>query len=149
MGFLKFLRGKLSQMPEEIVDGQVYLAKNTKGLYVDVGTERLRLNPPANWDEKDASNPAFIANKPTLGTAAAYDIETGEELSNHETIPTTKLVNQAFGDVKSQVESIKYVYGSPQVAHAIAEMVDTSIVYVYMAPPISADDPTPNVETGM
>ena len=74
MGFIKFLRGNLNSLPEEISDGSVYFASNTGTVLVDTATERICINPPADWEETITQSPAYIANKPDLGTASSHDI---------------------------------------------------------------------------
>lgn len=128
MGFLKFLRGKLTALPEEIADGNIYITKGDKGIYADMGTERHRLNPPADWNETNKNYPGYIDNKPELGTVSSHDI--AEELDQTQNIPTSKQVYNAIRDARAEfANSIKME--SPYVAKGVTQMTDTSKVYVY------------------
>ena len=130
MGFIKFLREKLTQLPEEITDGHVYITKE-KGLYVDVGTERMRLNPPTDWNEQVKTSPAYINNKPELGTSASHNI--AEELGQTQDVPTSKQVYNAIRDLRAEFANQLKVE-SPLVARGVAEMTDTTKPYVYIGP---------------
>lgn len=88
MDFLKYLREKTSSLPENISNGFVYFVKSTKALLIDVDNERYRINPPSDWNETDPDSPAYIENKPQLGTASSYDVAEEIDLSNK--IPTSQ-----------------------------------------------------------
>jgi len=51
----------------------VYVLKSGE-VDVDMGSDRVRINPPADWENTNKNSPAYIANKPELGTAAAKDV---------------------------------------------------------------------------
>ena len=74
MSFLKNLRGRATSLPQEIVNGCLWFIKQSKALYFDVDDQRYRINPPADWAETQRDNPAYIENKPTLGTVAARNV---------------------------------------------------------------------------
>ena len=121
--FLRFLRETASDISQTIKDGYVWLIKGTGALYIDVGQERIRINPPADWNETNEESPSFIVNKPELGTVSSYDV--AQEIDNSDNIPTSKMVNNAINHMISMV-------GTPLTAKGRAQMSDTSKIYVYV-----------------
>lgn len=59
-------------MPQTITDGFLYIVRSTRSVFFDYDNQRIRLNPPANWNETNTQDPAYIANKPT--TISGYGI---------------------------------------------------------------------------
>lgn len=74
MSFLKNLRGKATSLPQDIVNGCIWFIKQSRALYIDVDNERYRVNPPADWEETHTDSPAYIENKPSLGTVSSHNV---------------------------------------------------------------------------
>lgn len=72
MSFLKFLRTQASELPQTITDGFLYFVKSNRAIYMDHGNNRVRYNPPADWNQTTTDDPSYIANKPT--TVSGYGI---------------------------------------------------------------------------
>lgn len=129
MGLLKFLKSTLAQMPVTPQDGSIYFDVDNNALTFDIDDQRYRVNCPANWEETNENSPAFIENRPTLGTASAKDLAT--EIGQNAGIPTAKLVADALRERDAQIGILKNNWGTPLVARTIAEMTDTAHPYVY------------------
>ena len=78
MPVVDFLRGRLENLSNTIRNGTFLLATDKKQLYVDIDDERIRINPPADWNESDSEKPSYIANKPT--TVDGYGITNGAKI---------------------------------------------------------------------
>ena len=126
MNFLKFLRTSVSSLPNTIADGSMYFVKATKALFLDIGQERHRINPPADWNETDTESPSYILNKPTIGTAATYDV--AATITDTGKIPDTDMVTEAINIAKTQISNM---VGTPAKASLKAEMINISKIYIY------------------
>ena len=143
MGQIKFLRGTMSAIPEAITDGYIYLAKNTGAVYFDISDQRVRANPPADWNETIQESPAYIRNKPEIGTVASHDVAEGVDLTTN--IPTSRQVYNALRErdrILTQLED-NVGSGSPVPAFSVSEMIDNGSIYVYIR------DEGEEVEEGM
>lgn len=118
-------------MPEEITDGSVYVSEKTGKIQIDIGENRLTVNPPADWEETVKDSPSYISNKPTLGTVASHDI--AEQISQSQDIPTAKQVYDALREINTEVATVKTIAGGggPLKAQGIENMTETNRVYVY------------------
>lgn len=126
MGFIKSLRQSISELPSAISNGSIYFIKATRAMFMDIGGERFRLNPPSDWNEENIDSPAFIQNKPQIGTAASYDIAT--EMDDSDSIPTNKIVNDAMEEISNRLIAM----GSQKETCSLkADMIDTNKVYIY------------------
>ena len=92
----------------------------------------MTLNPPADWEETVKDSPAYIKNKPVLGTVASHDI--AEQISQSQDIPTAKQVYDSLREVNQELATVKTIAGSggPLKAEGIENMTETNRVYVYI-----------------
>ncbi len=128
--YIKFLKGNLAQLPETVTDGNIYFAKNSSGLYFDIGTTRYHINPQSDWNETTTSSLSYIQNKPEIGTVASRDVAEAIDLSTN--IPTSVQVYNAIDTLTDEIESVKSLVNGPYVATAQASMIDTDKIYVYI-----------------
>lgn len=126
MNFLRFLKTSISALPQAIVNGSVYFKKSTQALSLDLDGERYRVNPPADWEETNTESPAYIANKPDIGTAAAFDL--AENMQDTDNIPNVGQVSTAIETAKTQIANM---VGTPNKSSTKANMVDPSKIYIY------------------
>ena len=90
---------------------------------------RIRINPPSDWNETEQQSPAYIANKPNLGTVAVKNV--AEDINQTQDIPTSRQVYDAIREVSSAVETLKSQIGKPSVAKNAVDMVDRTSIYIY------------------
>ena len=97
---------------------------------MDIDNERIRINPPSDWNEENPNDPAYIANKPELGTVVSYDVAQ-DELDLSRNIPTSKTVYNAIRDISAEVASTKALLGYPYKAATRREMIEENKIYIY------------------
>ena len=101
--YVKHYFGESADRPE-VDNGKILFETDTHALYADHNNQRIRYNPPADWNETNESSPSFIANKPDL--LAYWNIlkepDPWEEIINNVNYATDyqigKLVDLDFGE---------------------------------------------------
>lgn len=126
MGFIKSLRESISEIPVAIKNGSLYIKKATQAVFIDISSERLRLNPPSDWNESNTESPAYIQNKPQIGTIASYDVAT--VMDNSDSIPTNQLVSASLEALSNRLVAMG---SQKEPCQYKAEMIDTHKVYIY------------------
>lgn len=95
-------------MYAEISAGDLVTASETNG-YIKVNGTDVKVYTPvqADWNETDETNPAFIANKPTIPEGAVIDAT----LSNTSTNAVqNKVINAELVDIKGRLDTIEGDY---------------------------------------
>lgn len=78
--YVKYYFGESADIPE-VDNGKILFETNTHALYADHNNQRIRYNPPADWNENDENSPSYIANKPEINSVL---FSTSQELTDTE-----------------------------------------------------------------
>lgn len=74
--------GAESKLPGTIKEGQLLFSTDTRKVTLDADGQRIRFNPPGNWNEADTDSPAYINNKPDIDAIIA-DLKKLREIQGH------------------------------------------------------------------
>ena len=101
--YIKHLFGNKVDLPE-VKSGQILYVEDTRSIFADQNNQRIRYNPPANWNETNIEDPSYIENKPELGTVSSQDL--ASTVNDSQKIPNISLVNSIVSSGLN--DSVKY-----------------------------------------
>ena len=124
-----------SVFPETGEQGKIYVATDTNTSYRWSGSTYIAITGQSDWNQTDTSAPDYIKNKPTLGTAAAKDMD--DTLSGTSTNPVQN--NTLYGkflDIDANIAALRVMMDAVLYGYRVNKNdsnPETRVEYLYDA----------------
>lgn len=95
-----------SAFPDTGEQGKIYVATDTNTSYRWSGSTYIAITGQSDWNQIDNTAPDYIKNKPTLGTAAAKDMDSALSGTSTNPVQNNTLYNK-FLDIDANIAALR------------------------------------------